>query len=200
MAKRYTDTEKWKKQFIKSLPAEYKLFYLFILDECDHAGIWHIEMEVAEARLGIKLSLDKIRGLFNERVVEFDGGSKMFIPDFIDFQYGELNPANKVHKSVIDRLAKYKLKGLARGLEAPMDKDKDKDIVFSIEQCLEISLKDERWVNENKTNRQELMAFNSEMIGTGQMERNPADYKRHFYHWKKNGKLGNALPVKKMVL
>ena len=90
MAKRFTDTDKWKKTFIKSLPAEYKLFWLFILDECDHAGIWHVELEVAEARLGIKLSLEKIRGLFKERVVEFDNGTKMFLPDFVEFQYGNL--------------------------------------------------------------------------------------------------------------
>ncbi len=127
MAKRYTDTEKWKKGFIKSLPPEYKLFFLFLLDECDHAGIWHIEMEIAEVRLGVKLSLEKIRGLFKERVVEFDGGTKLFIPDFIDFQYGELNPKNKVHKSVIEKLKKYNLKGHGRGLQAPMDKDKEMD-------------------------------------------------------------------------
>jgi len=81
-----------------------------------------------------------------------------------------------------------------------VDYSKQAEVKFSVEQCLEISLKDERWVNENKTNRQELLAFNSEMIGTGQTERNPADYKRHFYHWKKNGKLGNLNPVKKMVI
>lgn len=129
MAKRFTDTDKWKKHFIKSLPTEYKLFWIFILDECDNAGIWHVELEIAEARLGIKLSLEKIRGFFKERIVEFDNGTKMFIPDFVQFQYGSLNEANNAHKSVIDKLFKYNLLGLMSPSQGAMDKDKEKDMV-----------------------------------------------------------------------
>lgn len=127
MSKRFTDTDKWKKQFIKGLPSEYKLFWLFIVDECDHSGIWHVEMEVAEARLGIKLSREKIRGFFKEKIVEFDNENKMFIPDFVTFQYGKLNPANKAHSSVINTLSKYKLMGHVSPLQGAMDKDKELD-------------------------------------------------------------------------
>lgn len=133
MPKRLTDTDKWKKPFIKSLPTEYKVFWLFLLDECDHSGIWHVEMEIVEARLGIKLSLEKIRGFFKEKIVEFDSGTKMFIPDFVLFQYGVLNPENKVHRSVISSLEKYELMGLvsplggAKDKAKDMDKEKDKD-------------------------------------------------------------------------
>ena len=35
MAKRFTDTDKWKKGFIKRLPAKYKLLWLYILDDCN---------------------------------------------------------------------------------------------------------------------------------------------------------------------
>ena len=38
MAKRMTDTDKWKKGFIRSLPSKYKLFWLYILDDCDPFG------------------------------------------------------------------------------------------------------------------------------------------------------------------
>jgi len=133
MAKRFTDTDKWKKKFMKSLPSEYKLFWLFLIDECDNAGIWHVELEVAEARLGIKLSLEKIRGFFKERIVEFDGGNKMFIPDFVQFQYGSLSESNRAHLSVINSLKKYNLMEWAKPLTSPlqgaMDKDKDKEEV-----------------------------------------------------------------------
>jgi len=128
VAKRFTDTDKWKKSFIKSLPTEYKLFWLYLLDDCNHAGIWHVEMEVAQARLGIQLSIEKIRGLFKGRVVEFDGGTKWFIPDFITFQYGTLKASNNAHNSVLQELSKYQIEGLLRGSRAPMDKDKDKDM------------------------------------------------------------------------
>ena len=36
-------------------------------------------------------------------------GSVSNTTDFIDFQYGELNPENRAHKSVLDLLEKYKL-------------------------------------------------------------------------------------------
>lgn len=131
MAKRMTDTDKWKKPFLKSLPIEYKCFWLYLLDECDHAGIWHVELDLAEMRLGIKLSLQKIRGFFKERIVEFDNGTKMFLPDFISFQYGELDMNNRAHKSVVERLSKYelpiKIKGHTNPLQGGKDKDKDKD-------------------------------------------------------------------------
>lgn len=134
MAKRMTDTDKWKKPFMKSLPIEYKCFWLYLLDECDHAGIWHVELEHAEMRLGIKLSLQKIRGFFKERIVEFDNGTKWFLPDFISFQYGELDVKNRAHKSVVERLARYNLPAKIKGHITPSqgckdkDKDKDKDI------------------------------------------------------------------------
>lgn len=109
--KRLTDVDKWKKPFFKVLPAEYKLFWLYLLDDCDHCGIWHVDLEVAEIRLGVKLSLEKARGLFKERVVEFDGGTKWFVPDFIGFQYGELDAKNKMSKAVLPVLKKYNLMG-----------------------------------------------------------------------------------------
>jgi hypothetical protein len=127
MSKRFTDTDKWKKSFIKSLPTEYKLFWLYLLDDCNHAGIWHVELEVAQARLGIQLSIEKIRGFFKERIVEFDGGAKWFIPDFITFQYGSLRTGTNVHNSIIQELDKYNLQGLLKGSRTLLDKDKDKD-------------------------------------------------------------------------
>ena len=127
MAKRFTDTDKWKKAFIKGLPAEYKLFWLYLLDECDHAGIWHVEFDLAEVRLGVKLSQEKARGLFRERVVVFDSGAKWFIPDFISFQYGELNASNRAHKSVLQQLNKYNLLKAGKVHISPLQGAKDKE-------------------------------------------------------------------------
>jgi hypothetical protein len=109
MAKRLTDADKWKKPFIRSLPVEYKLFWLYILDDCDHAGIWQVDTAVAELRLGIKLSLQKAQGFFEEKIVVFDDQTKWFIPDFIRFQYGEFNEANKMYKSIIPVLKRHSL-------------------------------------------------------------------------------------------
>ena len=131
MAKRYTDNQKWSKPFIRTLEAPYKLLWFFILDECDHAGIWQIDMDVARIKTGCQnINLDEAKKVFGNKVIVFDGDEKMFVQDFIDFQYGTLKPENRVHFSVISLLSKYGLwknKGLTRPLQGAKDKDKDKD-------------------------------------------------------------------------
>lgn len=131
MAKRFTDTDKWKKPFIRGLQGAYKLLWLYLLDDCDHAGIWQVDLEVAQVRLGEKLILKEALEIFKDKIVVFDNGEKWFIPDFIDFQYSELNPDNRAHSSVISLLSKYNLivknKPLTSPLQGAMDKDKDKD-------------------------------------------------------------------------
>lgn len=117
MAKRLTDTGKWKKDWFKKLPLEYKLLWLYILDDCDHAGIWDVDIEVAELRLGTKFSLEKARGYFNINMVVLENGTKWFVPDFIQFQYGHFNESNKMFKSIMPIINKYNLKGVLRGIE-----------------------------------------------------------------------------------
>lgn len=109
MAKRFTDTDKWKKPFIRSLDAPYKLLWFYILDDCDHAGIWQVDFEVASIRTGQKLDEKTALKIFSERIEIFDGGAKWFIKDFVFFQYGELNSKNRLHQSVINILTKHKV-------------------------------------------------------------------------------------------
>ena len=133
MAKRMTDTDKWKKRFVRELSPQHKLLWFYILDDCNHAGIWDVDIEVASIRVGEELIYDMLPQAFLDKIVIFDNGDKWFIPDFIDFQYGELNPNSNVHKSVIALLEKYNLQGYVKGSQGvettPQDKDKDKDIV-----------------------------------------------------------------------
>src|SRR5688572_9454509 len=109
MPKRFTDTDKWKKPFIKGLPAAYKLLWQYILDDCDHAGIWQVDFDVAQIRIGEKLDLKSALKFFSDRVEVFNDGSKWFIKDFILFQYGELSEKNRLHLSVINVLKKNKV-------------------------------------------------------------------------------------------
>lgn len=127
MAKRFTDTEKWRSPFMKTLPAEYRLLWLYIQDDCDIAGIWTLDFEVASLRLGFTLSVEKAKELFAEHIVEIDGGNKWFMPGFLQFQYRELSYKNKAHLAVLRLLEKYNLMGDLRGIYPPQDKDKEKD-------------------------------------------------------------------------
>ena len=128
-----TDTDKWKKRFLRELKPQHKLLWFYILDDCNHAGIWDVDIEVASIRVGEELIYDMLPQAFLDKIVIFDNGDKWFIPEFIEFQYGELNPTTNVHKSVISLLDKYNLEGYLKGsqrVESTLkDKDKDKDIV-----------------------------------------------------------------------
>jgi len=110
MAKRFTDTLKWKKKFFRELPFKYKLLWLYILDDCDHAGIWEVDFDAVKLKLGVKFVPSDILNKFNNRIVEFNDGEKWFIPSFITFQYGEeLNIKVKAQFSAIQLIRKYHL-------------------------------------------------------------------------------------------
>ena len=130
MAKRFTDSEKWSKRWIRELPPNMKLFWFYILDECDHAGIYEVDIKAARFRIGVRgLTREKILETFHRKIIPFKQ-DKWFIPKFIDFQYGELNESNRAHLSAIKILRKYNLYENGRGLlgayDGPMDMDKEK--------------------------------------------------------------------------
>ena len=148
MAKRFTDTDKYKKPFIRSLPGAYKLFWDYLYHECNNAGLWIVDFEIAQIYIGIDMPISRKKALElynknNPKIVELSNGKYWFIPSFIKFQYGILNPKNNAHKSVIDKLSQFKEKinlapylaphlgaGVAPHLGA-MDMDMDKEILVS---------------------------------------------------------------------
>lgn len=150
MAKRFTDTEKWKKPFLRSLQGAYKLLWFYICDDCDHAGIWQVDMDVAKIRTGEKsLNEEKAIKSLNEKIVVFDSGKKWFIPSFIEFQYPKgLNPTNKAHGSVIHILSKYNLINEDyKPLPSPLQGAKDKDMVKDMELDMDKEPKPEKQIN-----------------------------------------------------
>ena len=127
MPKRFTDTEKWKKGFIRSLPTKYKLLWLYILDDCNHAGLWDVDLEVAEIRIGAKINTKEAIKYYSKNIKIFDNGNKWFIPKFIEFQYGQLNENVNAHKSVIRLIEKYDLYNIG-------DNDDDDSLEWRIDE------------------------------------------------------------------
>lgn len=127
MSKRFTDTEKWKKPFIRNLSAPYKLLWLYICDDCDHSGIWQVDIDVAKIRIGEDINEQDAIKFFEDKIIKIDNGNKWFIPSFIDFQYPSgLNPDNKAHGGIIKMLIKYKLiDDQLKPLGSPLQGDKD---------------------------------------------------------------------------
>jgi hypothetical protein len=128
MSKRFTDTDKWKKKYFRNLSSTHKLFWNYINDNCNHAGIWEVDFGLASYQLGIELDEEDIKNIFCERITILDNGEKWFINDFVEFQYSELKQNNNAHVSVAKILSKHGLLGGAgQPLASPCSGDKDKD-------------------------------------------------------------------------
>lgn len=136
MAKRFLDSGIFRKPLVRSMKAPYKALYIYLLCECDHAGVWDVELDVASMRLGIKIDPDKALEELQGAAVSIEGGSKWWVADFCRDQYGELNPSNRVHASVLARLEALGIdpkEAPCKPLTSPlrgakdMDKEKDKD-------------------------------------------------------------------------
>ncbi|CAK0768479.1 hypothetical protein CCP3SC15_380001 [Gammaproteobacteria bacterium] len=122
MAKRFTATEKWNDPWFSDLSDKEKLFWIYLLDNCNHAGIWDVNWRLIKFHIaGFFYKAES----FKDRIYEISE-SKWFIPKFIDFQYGELNPENRVHSSII---MIHQKEGVCKPLISPLQgaKDKDKD-------------------------------------------------------------------------
>lgn len=129
MAKRLTDTDKWQKKWFRELGSKLRDLRQYMLDNCDHAGVIELDLATFAHYLGNKITIDDVEKAFRGQIQVSD--DKLFIPAFIDFQYkctfNELNPENKVHKSIIVRLNRLDFKPLGAFAQGAKDKDKEKD-------------------------------------------------------------------------
>ena len=108
------------------MPPKMKLFYFYMITNCDHAGMYDVDLELAEFQIGMPVKQKDIDEHLKEhiKVIKDD---KWWVKAFPDFQYGELNPNVKAHASVIKILTKYNcLVTVPNSLDRVQDKDKDK--------------------------------------------------------------------------
>lgn len=160
MAKRFTDSAKWDDPWFAELPSKYKLFYLYLLDECDHAGVWKVNFRKAQFMIGESLEQAEVLRYMSDRVKRIDE-SYWHVTKFIKFQYGMLRN-DRMSQSALAILEKHGLTDIIQETkEAPSkplpspslgvkDKDKDMDMVNSsikseptnfptIDDCIEAS-------------------------------------------------------------
>jgi hypothetical protein len=109
MAKRFTDSDKWKKQWFRRLRPAHKCFWHYVLDNCNNAGIWDVDFEAAAFHVGEELNALEVMETFRKQYLPFALGKRWFLIDFVEFQYGELRNTNHLHVSVINTLKKHGL-------------------------------------------------------------------------------------------
>lgn len=87
MAKRFTDSEKWKNPWFRKLQIKAKLTWVYMCDECDISGVWKPDFELASFQLDFKIDLTSIIEWYGDKVRPFR--DCILIVQFFEFQYGD---------------------------------------------------------------------------------------------------------------
>ena len=93
MAKRLTDSNKWNDNWFNELPADMKLVWMYILDTCDHAGVYKVSLKSIKFYTGTERTQSEIIEYLKDRIYIADN-DKWFIPKFITFQYKNFFTSN----------------------------------------------------------------------------------------------------------
>src|SRR5690606_787250 len=84
MPRRFTDTEKWRDEWWGSLPNDYRMIWLYLVDSCSIAGIWKKDFRGLNFNCNTKITEDEFLKVFGTRVI--DKGNFFFIPKFLRYQ------------------------------------------------------------------------------------------------------------------
>lgn len=108
MAKRFTDTNIWSKEWFMKLRPKHKCLVRFLFDNCDSSGVWQPNWGLASYQIGEKMTEDDLKKLPRNQYEMLPDG-KIFLPDFIPFQYGELKETCPAHKPVFKTIEKNRV-------------------------------------------------------------------------------------------
>jgi hypothetical protein len=110
----------------------------YLHDACDAAGILEVDFDRMEFDLGFRPSKEEInRVLANKGVWISDW--RLFLPAFIEFQYGKLSPDCNPHRTIIRTLEKRRIdpftlqfsEGYLKGTLTLQEQEQEKDISSS---------------------------------------------------------------------
>lgn len=110
MAKRFTDTDKWKDEWYTELSNDYKVIWQYLLDTCDNAGIYKRNIKLLNVMCNTNVSESDILRIFKDRVTAISE-DKWIINKFCVFQYGAdfLQSKNKAVISAVNKLIESNL-------------------------------------------------------------------------------------------
>ena len=123
--KRFTDTEKWSDPWFQDLPPELKLFWCYICDRCDNAGVWKPNFKLAAFTIGASIDPQAVGIAFGNRIETLPNGN-WWIRKFIPFQCGELKKDCRPHQSIRTLLEQHGIP-YAEGINTLQEKEKEKD-------------------------------------------------------------------------
>lgn len=103
-----TETSKWRDQWFRELPVDAKLLWGYLCDNCDCAGFWTIDIQLARFETGLPCkrvvaALQALAGGMNQN------GNIVWLIRFLEIQKNlPLSESCPVHKPIIARLEAMK--------------------------------------------------------------------------------------------
>ncbi len=88
MAKRFTDSNKWRNEWFRTLPIKAKLTWTYLCDECESHGVMKMDYGLASFQLGFQVAPELLKEWFGNKLYFFDN-EKFLIVQYFNFQYGE---------------------------------------------------------------------------------------------------------------
>ena len=79
MAKRFIDTEIWKKSWFRQLPPKMKSVWVYLTTNCDHAGIYEVDLELMSFMVGQKVTSKEINDHLGNQISVINSGSKWYL-------------------------------------------------------------------------------------------------------------------------
>lgn len=108
MAKRFIDTKMFEDEWICSLSKDGKLFFIYYITTCDHAGILKLNRKLCEFQTGLKNTDTVIKELGKSLITVKE--NVYFMPRFIKFQYPDFPKSTvKQQDSALKILKSYNL-------------------------------------------------------------------------------------------
>ena len=131
MARRFTESEKWTDPWFRALKPECKLAWLYLVDNCDCAGLIDLDRPLADFQIGFDVDWDRFLIECGSRIHKLQTG-KLWLVGFIEFQQGktDLTSSNNCHAGIAKRLNQaginymefgYSIQGKIRGSLAPKE-------------------------------------------------------------------------------
>lgn len=114
--KRFTDIDIWNDPWWRKLSIEGKVFWKYIVDQCDIAGFWKKDYELASFNCGFTMTDKIVEEINTGKKRIHDHNDYLEVVQFIEFQQKttKLNPNNKAHLGILNLLSKYRsIKGFS---------------------------------------------------------------------------------------
>lgn len=126
--KRFTDIEIWDREWYMELKPVHKCLMKYIFDKCDAAGCWKPNWKLASLHIGESVNFADLAKLPKQQYEVLENG-KIFIPDFIKFQYGKLSEKSPAHNCVFLAIENNNLSNRVfnRVSNTLMEMDKEKE-------------------------------------------------------------------------